>query len=326
MKLPPVNIETISFVVPTMSEESNLEVLFDSLSSHMETLGLNYEVLFIEAGSTDNTWREMARLAVLNPGIVRALRSPQPVAQHDAPRLGISQAIGDVIFTITPQLQGELAEIPRFLEKIQDGFGIVAACREKTPDSQHKAFPSRFTDLKAPKAGESNLHDRDCGFIAYRREVAKQLPVSDESVSSVPFDSVEIAEVVVQSPLFKKVKREPVLSNNLYNRFISLAPFRLLDKYRDQPKRFLGRVAIAAGILAVILFKLSLIAAILEHHAVGLFGFSGTVCGVTTLLSSTTAHLLPDDSEQEAPAELSTSREQVMPASPFFQSERDLAA
>ena len=161
----------ISIVVPLMNEEQNVRLLYDALSAQLTELGKSYEVIFVDDGSTDHTFEVLKQIHEENRGIVRVIRFRRNFSKTPALVAGFSRCRGEVIFTMDGDLQDDPQEIPRFLEKLDEGYDLVSGWKYPRLDPLSKTFPSRvFNGLVSMLTGV-HLHDINCGFKAYRREI-----------------------------------------------------------------------------------------------------------------------------------------------------------
>ncbi len=161
----------ISVVVPVMNEEQNVRPLYEKLSAQLNALGQNYEVIFVDDGSTDKTFAELKTLHDDHPGIVRVVRFRRNFGKTPALVAGFSRCRGEVIFTMDGDLQDDPEEIPNFLKKLDEGYDLVSGWKYPRLDPITKTFPSRvFNGMVSTMTGV-HLHDINNGFKAYRREV-----------------------------------------------------------------------------------------------------------------------------------------------------------
>jgi dolichol-phosphate mannosyltransferase len=283
----PNTIRSVSFIIPAMNEEATLETLYNGISEQMDHLGHDWEVLFIDDGSTDRTWNEMSRLARLNPGTVRSFCFRRNMGKADALALGYAEATGDVVFTMDADLQDDPAEIPRFLEKLNEGFGIVTGWKQKRYDPWHKVLPSRVFNAVLSRLVGVPLHDHNCGFKAYRREVTKVLPMYGEMHRMVPslasFEGYDTAEIVVQHHARKFGKSKYGVKRILCGIF-DMTTVSFLKTYRNRPMHFFGRIALVAGALATVLLLGSL-GLLLAGLPAAFTAMAGVLLGITALLS-----------------------------------------
>src|SRR5438270_1586891 len=161
----------ISVVVPVLNEEQSIKPLFEKLSTQLNSLGQNYEIIFVDDGSTDKTFVELKKLHDEHPGIVRIIRFRRNFGKTPALVAGFSRCRGEVVFTMDGDLQDDPEEIPNFLTKLDEGYDLVSGWKYPRLDPITKTFPSRvFNGLVSFMTGV-HLHDINNGFKAYRREV-----------------------------------------------------------------------------------------------------------------------------------------------------------
>jgi len=161
----------ISVVVPVMNEEQSIKPLFEKLSTQLNSLGQNYEIIFVDDGSTDKTFAELKKLHDEHPGIVRIIRFRRNFGKTPALVAGFSRCRGEVVFTMDGDLQDDPEEIPNFLAKLDEGYDLVSGWKYPRLDPITKTFPSHvFNGLVSFMTGV-HLHDINNGFKAYRREV-----------------------------------------------------------------------------------------------------------------------------------------------------------
>ena len=161
----------ISVVVPVMNEEQNVRPLYAKLSAQLNALGQNYEVIFVDDGSTDKTFAELKTLHDDHPGIVRVVRFRRNFGKTPALVAGFSRCRGEVIFTMDGDLQDDPEEIPNFLKKLDEGYDLVSGWKYPRLDPITKTFPSRIFNGMVSTMTGVHLHDINNGFKAYRREV-----------------------------------------------------------------------------------------------------------------------------------------------------------
>jgi glycosyltransferase involved in cell wall biosynthesis len=161
----------ISVVVPLMNEEQNVRLLYDALSAQLNELGKSYEVIFVDDGSTDNTFDVLKQIHAENRGVVRVIRFRRNFSKTPALVAGFSRCRGEIVFTMDGDLQDDPLEIPRFLEKLDEGYDLVSGWKFPRLDPITKTFPSRVFNGLVSRVTGVHLHDINCGFKAYRREI-----------------------------------------------------------------------------------------------------------------------------------------------------------
>jgi len=166
---------TLSIVVPMMNERQNIRPLYEKISTKLDQLGRRYEVIFIDDGSTDGTFIELQKLHYEHPHSVRVIRFRRNFGKTPALVAGFSRSRGDVVFTLDGDLQDDPEEIPNFLAKLDEGYDLVTGWKFPRLDPISKTFPSRIFNRLVSKLTGLYLHDINCGFKAYRREVIEDI-------------------------------------------------------------------------------------------------------------------------------------------------------
>ncbi len=178
----------ISVVVPVMNEEQNIRPLYEKLSAQLDALGQHYEIIFIDDGSTDRTFLELKALHAEHAGTVHVIRFRRNFGKTPALVAGFSRCRGEVIITMDGDLQDDPEEIPRFLQKLDEGYDLVSGWKFPRHDPITKTFPSRvFNGMVSTMTGV-HLHDINNGFKVYRHELIEdsQLKLYGEFHRFVP--------------------------------------------------------------------------------------------------------------------------------------------
>lgn len=278
-----VTADSLSFIIPAMNEEATLETLFEGIRAQAEKITPVWEVIFIDDGSTDNTWNVMKSLARREGAHVRALRFRHNRGKADALALGYREAKGEIVFTMDADLQDDPNEIPRFLEKLGEGFDIVSGYKKKRHDPWHKVLPSRVFNAAISKLVDVKLHDHNCGFKAYRSEVVKSLPMYGDMHRMVPslasFNGYKTGEIVVQH--HPRLHGESKYGwGRIAIGLMDMTTVSFLKRFRDCPMHFAGKMA--ASMAGLGLLQLTL-AAVLAFTLGGASLFVTT--GVLTILT-----------------------------------------
>lgn len=161
----------ISIVVPVMNEEQSIQTLYEKLSTQLDRIGSRYEIVFVDDGSTDGTFRELKALHDEHPDSVRVIQFRRNFGKTPALVAGFSHCRGDVVFTMDGDLQDDPEEIPNFLAKLDEGYDLVSGWKFPRLDPLSKTFPSRIFNWLVGKMTGVHLHDINNGFKAYRRDV-----------------------------------------------------------------------------------------------------------------------------------------------------------
>ncbi len=176
----------ISFVIPLYNEAESLETLHGELTRVVTEQNLGpVEFLFVDDGSRDASWKVVQTLAARDPK-VRAIRFRRNFGKAAALTAGFQAAIGAIVFTLDGDLQDDPAEIPRFLAKLDQGHDVVSGWKRRRFDPWHKVYPSRVFNEMVSRLTGCRLHDHNCGFKVYRREVLDEVGIYGELHRFVP--------------------------------------------------------------------------------------------------------------------------------------------
>jgi glycosyltransferase involved in cell wall biosynthesis len=175
----------ISFVIPTHDEELSLRKLTDQIIAHTEPTGHQLEIIFIDDGSTDNSLAIMRDLHQEDPRI-KVIQFRRNFGKAAALMAGFAQAKGEIIFTMDADLQDDPVEIPRFLEKLEEGYDLVSGWKYPRLDPITKTAPSKLANFTIRLGSGMKLHDFNCGYKAMRAEVAKEIKLYGDLHRYVP--------------------------------------------------------------------------------------------------------------------------------------------
>jgi glycosyltransferase involved in cell wall biosynthesis len=243
----------LSVVVPLLDEEPTLEPLYEELQAALTPTGIEWEVVFVDDGSTDGSYRELVRLhaAHLNIRVVRLRRNFGKAAALAA---GIEVATGDVIVTMDADLQDDPAEIPNLLAKLDDGFDVVSGWKCDRNDPFVRRFVSRIYNTATRLATGVKLHDMNCGLKAYRAEVFEHVHLYGERHRFVPVLAHHLGFSVAEHPVNHRA-RTSGRSRFGIERYLR-APFDLLTivfmgRYRYRPLHMFGGLGVIASVVGV---------------------------------------------------------------------------
>ena len=235
----------LSIVIPLLNEDESLQELHDWIIKVMNAGGYSYEVIFIDDGSTDNSWKTIERLASENPN-VKGIHFHTNYGKSQALHAGFARAKGDVVITMDADLQDNPDEIPELFDLIESGkFDLVSGWKKKRYDSVvTKNLPSKLFNWAARRTSGVNLHDFNCGLKAYRKEVIKHIEVSGEMHRYIPVLAKNagyhrIGEKVVQHQA-RKYGETKLGMDRFINGFLDLITIWFLSRFGKRPMHLFG--------------------------------------------------------------------------------------
>ena len=173
-------IDSISLVIPVYNEEGNLEELHRRLTEVLTgTIGLPYEIIFVDDGSKDGTWGLIRQLRQSDPHVL-GLRHRRNFGKARALSHGFAAASGAAIVTMDGDLQDDPDELPHFIETLNNGYDLASGWKQRRQDPLGKTAPSKVFNWTVRKVTGVQLHDFNCGFKAYRRDAAKSIRLYGE--------------------------------------------------------------------------------------------------------------------------------------------------
>ena len=268
----------ISVVIPLLNEEESLKELHDWIVSVMQSNSFSYEIIFIDDGSTDNSWQIITQLSEANPN-VKGIRFLKNFGKSQALHAGFAKAEGNVVITMDADLQDNPEEIPELYQMIsKEKFDLVSGWKKKRFDSYFsKNLPSKLFNWSARKTSGVKLNDFNCGLKAYSNQVVKHIDVYGEMHRYIPVLAknagfINIGEKVVKHQA-RKYGKTKFGMNRFINGFLDLITIWFISRFGRRPMHLFGS-------LGVIMFSIG-------------FGFAFYL-GVDKLFINPTGRLITD--------------------------------
>jgi len=260
----------ISVVIPVHDEERSVGPLLDELAATLDHLGEEWEVLFVDDGSTDGTFAALGRLHDERTN-VRIVRLRRNFGKAAALQAGFREAAGDVIVTIDGDGQDDPAEIPRLLAKLDEGFDLVSGWKAKRRDPLSRRLPSKLFNAVTSRMSGLRLHDMNCGFKAYRAEVVRGLRIYGELHRYIPvlahYRGFRVAELPVNHRP-REHGRSRYGMERYVRGFLDLLTVTFMGRYRHRPLHLFGGLGLLFGLIgSIVLVYLAVVK--LTGHAIG---------------------------------------------------------
>lgn len=242
---------TLSIVIPLCNEEATLKPLFKKIAAAVEAeTEHTFEVIFVDDGSTDNSWAEIEALKAKHPNQVVALRFRRNHGKAAGLSAGFAQAQGDIIMTMDADLQDEPAEIPNFLSKLDEGYDCISGWKQLRKDPLGKTLPSRFFNAATRAASGVKIHDFNCGFKAYRAEAIQSVELYGELHRYIPVLLASEGFTTTEIPVEHHRRTHGVSKygwKRLFKGALDLITVIMLTRYLKRPGHFFGGIGIASG-------------------------------------------------------------------------------
>ncbi len=244
----------LSIVIPLLNEEESLVILFDKIHAVAQQEGYNFEVLFMDDGSTDSSLKVIKELRETHGELVRYISFGHNNGKSAALRVGFQAAKGDFIVTMDADLQDDPVAIPEMYRLLtEEGWDVVSGWKQKRKDSVlMKNIPSKlFNAVVSAKSGVT-LHDFNCGFKMYRAEAAKSLDIYGERHRFLPAMAHWNGYRVTETPVPHHARQFGSTKFGLdrfVNGFFDLATLLFLRKYMSSPLHFFGLVSLLLSLI-----------------------------------------------------------------------------
>ncbi len=236
----------ISVVVPLLNEEESLPELVAWIDRVMLANNFSYEVLLVDDGSTDGSWKAIQLLQEQHPS-VKGIRFQRNYGKSAALNTAFQQTGGDVVITMDADLQDSPDEIPELFHMIKEGrYDLVSGWKKKRYDPLSKTLPTKLFNAVTRKMSGISLHDFNCGLKAYRKEVVKSIEVYGEMHRYIPVLAkwagyTKIGEKAV-SHQARKYGHSKFGMSRFINGFLDLLSIMLVGKFGKRPMHFFGTI------------------------------------------------------------------------------------
>ncbi|MDO8559289.1 MAG: glycosyltransferase family 2 protein [bacterium] len=241
----------VSVVVPVYNEEGSVRELFSRVSGVLNRLNKTYEIIFIDDGSSDQTFNILKELSALNNPL-KIIQFRRNFGKSAALSAGFESALGEFVITIDGDLQDDPEEIPNFLEKIREGYDLVVGWKAERKDPLGKKIASRIFNALSARLTGVKVHDSNCCFKIFRNEVVKNIKLHGELHRYIPalvyWQGYKISEIKVKHHPRKYGKSKYGFAR-IFKGFLDLVTVKFLMAYLTRPIHFFGQ----AGLLLLFL-------------------------------------------------------------------------
>ncbi|MFN3871090.1 MAG: glycosyltransferase family 2 protein [Aquificaceae bacterium] len=191
----------LSVVIPAYNEEENVPILYEKLKAVLENLDRHYEIIFVDDGSKDSTWERLKEIAEKDKK-VKLIRFRKNYGQTAAMYAGFQHAKGEVIITMDADLQNDPEDIPKLLEKLQEGYDIVSGWRKNRKDPfLSRKLPSMVANWIISKVTGVELHDYGCTLKAYKSDIIKRLELYGDMHRFLPALTKRLGARITEIPV-----------------------------------------------------------------------------------------------------------------------------
>ena len=235
-------MKSISVIVPSYNEKPSLPQLCDELVLELSSYGRIFEIIFVDDGSTDGSFQVLRQLHEKDPRI-RVIRLRRNFGKSAALAAGFQAAEGELVVTIDADLQDRPAEMHKLLTRLEEGYDLVSGWKRPRRDPWRKRLSSRIFNLLTSLLTGVQLHDLNCGFKAYRRQVIQEITVYGEMHRFIPvlasYRGFRVGEIPVEHDVRRHGKSKYGPSRSLGS-FFDLLTVVMLTRYNSKPLHLFG--------------------------------------------------------------------------------------
>lgn len=236
----------ITCVIPVLNEAESLRPLYQEITTVAKAENYSLEIVFVDDGSTDDSWGVIERLAAEDSRI-KGIRFRRNFGKAAALSAGFAAATGEIVFTLDADLQDDPQEMPRFLEEMNKGFDVVSGWKQVRHDPWHKVGPSRVFNWLVGRLTGVKLHDHNCGFKCYRREIFDEVRIYGELHRFVPVLAAargwKVSEIIVNHRA-RKFGSSKYGVSRIVKGFLDLLTVYFLTGFDQRPQHLLGSLGI----------------------------------------------------------------------------------
>ena len=243
----------LSFIIPILNEQDSLSELYDEILQNC--VSYDYEIIFIDDGSSDNSFGVMQQLAAKDEK-VKVIKFRRNFGKAAALQLGFTIASGEIVFTLDGDLQDNPVEIPHFIEKLNEGYDLVSGWKRKRHDPLYKTLPSKLFNFVTAKTFRLKLKDYNCGFKAYRHPLEKELTLYGEMHRYIPVLAhslgYKVGEIAVTHRP-RKYGKSKYGKERYLRGFFDLLTVKMITQYIKSPLYLFGRIGVASTLIGIII-------------------------------------------------------------------------
>jgi Glycosyltransferases involved in cell wall biogenesis len=250
----------ISVVIPLYNEDESLKELYTWIDKVMKDNNYSYEVIFVDDGSTDDSWKVIEELKQASEN-VKAIKFRRNYGKSPGLHCGFQRAEGDVVITMDADLQDSPDEIPELYHMIkEEGYDLVSGWKKKRYDPLSKTIPTKLFNATARKVSGLTLHDFNCGLKAYKKDVVKNIEIYNDLHRWIPYVAKiagfnKIGEKVVQHRARKYGSTKFGL-NRFVNGYLDLITLWFTSEFGKKPMHFFGlwgSIMFVVGFIALLI-------------------------------------------------------------------------
>ena len=249
-----INNLSISIIIPVFNEKSSLNEIYIELSNTL-TIYQTWEIIFVDDGSNDGSYQIMKQIAESDNRVI-VVRLYKNFGKSDALAVGFDKAKGNIIITIDADLQDDPSEIPKLIDKIEEGRDLVSGWKQNRQDPVSKRIPSKIFNFVTRLFTGIKIHDINCGLKAYNEIVIKTLNIYGGFHRYIPVLAIQKGFSVTEVPVNhrpRKFGKSKYGGTRLFHGFFDLITTLFTTKYYNRPLHFYGFIGLILVLIGLII-------------------------------------------------------------------------
>lgn len=299
--------KSVSVIIPLYNEEESLKELSYKLYQVLDGMNCNYEVIFIDDGSTDSSYKKIQEINSKNSRF-HCIKFRRNYGKSAALAAGFNEAKGDIVITMDADLQDDPDEIPELIKKLNEGYDLVSGWKKVRYDPFIKKYTSKFFNFVTSKVSGVKLHDFNCGLKAYKKDVVKSVQIYGEMHRYVPALAYLAGFKVTEKPVKHHARKYGVTkfgASRFLNGFLDLMTVVFTSKFMSRPLHLFGILGILSffcGFLIMTYLTVMKYAAgmSISDRPLFLVGILFTIVGVQFLTLGLIAEMITKTTSREA--------------------------
>jgi len=243
----------LSIVIPVLNEVESLQTLYNEIIENIPEC--DYEIIFVDDGSKDGSFEIMQKLAGEDQA-VKVIRFRKNFGKAAGLQTGFENCEGDIVFTMDADLQDDPREIPNFIAKIEAGYDLVTGWKQDRKDPISKTIPSKFANSVMSKSFKLKLHDYNCGFKAFRRELIQELDIYGEMHRYIPALAQAKGFSICEIPVHHRKRsfgKSKYGAERFFRSFLDLLSVKLVTAYTHSPLYLFGRIGFGFSLVGFVI-------------------------------------------------------------------------
>ena len=242
--------KSLSVIVPVYNEEENIKLGYDELTSILSSMDCQYELIYVDDGSTDNTLSELIKISEKDPNI-KVIEFRRNFGQTAAMAAGLEAAQYELVATLDGDLQNDPAELPMMCSKIEEGYDIVAGWRKHRKDKLvSRKIPSKIANWIISKATDVRLHDYGCTLKVMTKEIAKGIKLYGEMHRFIPALANEMGAKMLEVPVNHRARQFGTTKYGISRTLrvvLDLLTVKFLLGFSKRPIHLFGTIGLLSG-------------------------------------------------------------------------------